>query len=156
VARYRLEELSANPHFRYIESTWVPWTPLVKPLEQCVVALVTTGGFYMPATQPAFSDHENRGDHTFRIIPRGASDGALAIAHTHYDHTNVKADLNSLFPLEHFRSLAAEGVVGGLSAEHYSFMGSIPDPALLLADSAPEVASRMRAAGVDVAILSAA
>lgn len=153
---YAPHDVSRNPHFRYIENTWIPWTPVTRVLGHSRIALVTMGGFYMPASQRPFVDEDGWGDTTYRAIPAGTAAAELAIAHRNYDHAHAKTDLNCLFPLERLRAMAARGVIGSLADTHYSFMGSIPDPTLLLSDSAPAVASRMRSEGVDGAILSAA
>ena len=63
-------------------------------------------------------------------------------------------DINCIFPIDRFRELEAEGVIGGLAEISYSFMGLIPDPASLINDTAPDAARRLKDAGVDAAFLA--
>jgi D-proline reductase (dithiol) PrdB len=63
-----------------------------------------------------------------------------------------------VFPLAHFRDLAAQGVVGALATRHFGFMGHIDGSlvGVLNATTAPEVAAKLRADGVDFAFLTPA
>jgi hypothetical protein len=49
--------------------------------------------------------------------------------------------------------LAQEGVVRRPAASHYSIMGYILEPDVLVTETAPAIAERMRADGVDAAAL---
>ena len=49
--------------------------------------------------------------------------------------------------------LAREGIVGQPAARHYSLMGYILDPTVLVEETAPAIASRMRADNVDAVAL---
>lgn len=151
--RHKPSSISRNPHYIHLENQYVPWTPVKKPLSQSKVALITAGGFYIPPQEP-FSDVDNKGDHTFRELPYTLRTGGHLIVHAHYDHQWVLQDINCLLPLERFTELEQEGVIGQLAETHYSFMGSIPDPLPLVADTAPEVARRMRDRGVDICVLA--
>ena len=151
--RYEPRSVSLNPNYIHIENDYTPWTPVPKPLSESTVALVTMGGLHLP-DQPAFTDMDNRGDTSFRELPRTLRTGDFLVAHTHYDHKWVLEDMNCLLPLEIFAELEREGVIGALADTHYAFMGSIPNPLALIADTAPEVARRMKARGVDVCLLT--
>lgn len=147
------ETLSTNKNYIHLENEFVPWAPLKKPLKNSKVALVTMGGFYLPGQLP-FTDEDNRGDPTFRELPRTVRTGDCGIAHTHYEHRWVEEDINCLFPLDIFTALEEEGVIAELSDRHFSFMGSIPNPLPLVVDTAPEVARRMREDKVDFSVLA--
>jgi hypothetical protein len=150
--RYDPTSVSINPNYIHLENSFVPWAPIRKPLSESRVALVTAGGLYVPGQEP-FTDEGNRGDPTFRELPRTLRTGDYLISHTHYDHQWVLQDMNCLLPLEVCEQLAREGIIGGVVEVHYGFMGSIPNPLPLVADTAPEVARRMRERGVDVCVL---
>lgn len=143
-----------DPEFEFIRPEWTPWTPLVRAPGECRVALVSTGGLYVRGEQEPFDDAHPHGDNGFREIPANITYDRLAIAHSHYDHRYALEDLNVVFPLERFRDLVGEGVVGELAPTHYSFMGYITRPYLLLVESAPRVATQMREEGVDLAFLN--
>ncbi len=124
----------------------MPW----RPLEECRVALVTTGGVHLP-DQPRFDIDDPLGDCSYREIPAGATD----LTWTHAYHRPGEAtDLDAVFPLWTLRRLRDEGVVGDLNRRHFSFMGAIRDPGPLVEDTAPEVARRLADDGVDVALLT--
>lgn len=142
-----------DPCFEYSVNHFVPWTPLAKPLSQCRVALVSSAGVHSKDDQPFDADNP-LGDCTFREIPSSAAPGDLAIAHSHYDHRYADEDLNCVFPLWRLGELATFGTIGELAAVNYSFMGFIPEPLALVADTAPRVARDLRQAGVDAVFLN--
>ncbi len=121
-----------------------------KPLSQCRLALVTTGGVHLPE-QPRFDIDDPLGDCSFRQIPADAE--ALTWTHAYY-RPDEGADLDSVFPLWTMRELAGEGVVGELNRRHFSFMGAIHDPEPLIEESAPDVAAMLADDGVDVVLLT--
>lgn len=143
-----------DPNFAWVVNESAPWTTLTKPLSESTVALVTMCGLYRADTQLPFDAWNNLGDPSFREIHLDTRADRLRIAHTHYDHTHLAADLNVALPLEHFRGLVGEGIIGRLYPWAYSFMGYLPQPHQLLAESAPTVAQRLKADGVDAAFLT--
>lgn len=134
----------------------VPLTPLRKPLRDCHVALITTGGVHLHA-QPPYNMADSRGDPSYRIIPAGTLFSDLTITHNYYDHTDAERDPNILFPLELFRELASAGTIGAL-ATCYSFMGHIEPPhvEMLLRVTAPRVAAMLKHEQVDAVLLTPA
>lgn len=135
-----------------IQSEDIPWTPYTgKPSEQ-TFALITSGGLYLKDQQPAFDTLSIHGDTSFREIPRSAGQADFAIAHKHYDHSLAKEDFNTIFPLERFLELEAEGIVGGVAQENYSF-SYVNDVATLASKTIPAVLDRIKAQGVDVLFL---
>jgi D-proline reductase (dithiol) PrdB len=121
-----------------------------KLLEECRVALVTTGGVHLPE-QPRFDIDDPLGDCSYREIPADAAD--LTWTHAYY-RPDEGADLDSVFPLWTIRELAVEGVVGELNRRHFAFMGAIHDPGPLIEETAPEVAAKLADDGVDAALLT--
>ncbi len=135
----------------------IPWTLLKKPLNQCTVALVTTGGIHLP-TQSPFDMENPDGDASYRAIPVDVDIAQITITHKYYDHTDADTDLNVIFPLTHFRDLVTRGVIGALAPRHFGFMGHIEGTQLPILNerTAPEVATTLRADKVDVAFLTPA
>ncbi|MEZ4867385.1 MAG: glycine/sarcosine/betaine reductase selenoprotein B family protein [Caldilineaceae bacterium] len=135
----------------------IPFAPLRKPLACCRVALLTTGGIHLPE-QPPFDMENPEGDATYRELPAVVDLARVMITHKYYDHSDADADLNVIFPLTHFRDLVAQGVIGGLAPHHYGFMGHIDGDQIPLLNqkSAPAVAAKLRADGVDFAFLTPA
>ena len=121
-----------------------------KPLEECRVALVTTGGVHLPE-QPRFDIDDPLGDCSYREIPADAAE--LTWTHAYY-RPDEGADLDAIFPLWTIRGLAVEGEVGELNRRHFAFMGAIHDPGPLIEETAPEVATKLADDGVDAALLT--
>lgn len=137
----------ALPQLRRLAGPEIPWTPLRRPLSECTVALVSTGGVHLESDPPFRLD----GDPTYRVIPRGAAPGDLAISHQAYDRTDALRDINLVFPIERLREMEEERAIGRLAREHYGFglMGS----ARRLMPAIREVAGRIRDAQVDLVLL---
>ncbi|GIW41540.1 MAG: hypothetical protein KatS3mg076_2117 [Candidatus Binatia bacterium] len=132
----------------------VPWTPLRKPLSECRLALVSSAGFVVRGQEP-FDESVRGGDVSFREIPSDVDASALVDTHRSeaFDHTGMRADPNLAFPVDRVRELATRGRIGSVNRRHFSFMGSITAPGRLVRRTAPEVAEKLRADGVDVALL---
>jgi D-proline reductase (dithiol) PrdB len=126
-----------------------PFAPLKKPLDRCRISLVTTGGVHLPG-QPRFDIDDPRGDCSYREI----STDAETLTWTHAYHSKREHDLDSVFPLRTLRGLAEEGIVGELNPRHFSFMGAIHDPEPLSERTAPEVAEKLVADGVEAVLLT--
>ncbi len=148
-ARYGL----AFPWVDY-RSQVIPWTPFRTSLHHATVAFITTAGVHR-CEDPSFdTQNEEQGDPSYRIIPTAAAQDTLCVKH----HLGLVGpgkggDTNHLLPVRVGRQLSQEGIIGALSAEHYSFMGYIPHTQPLLERTAPEVARRLRAEQVDAVIL---
>lgn len=135
----------------------IPFARLRRPLAKSRVALLTTGGVHL-LDQTPFDMDDPDGDATYRILPGQVQLADLTITHKYYNHESADADKQVLFPLDHFRDLAEQGVIGGIAPHHFGFMGHIEGKHLdmLLQKTAPEVAAKLRADGVDFAFLTPA
>ena len=130
-------------------------TPPRKPLAVSTVALITTAGLSL-VDQPPFDTTIRMGDSSFREFPGDISPQALEMNHRSwaFDQTGILRDRNLVLPLDRLREMQARGEIGAIAPHHYSFMGSIIGPGKLIKFSAPEVAHRLVADGVDVALLT--
>jgi D-proline reductase (dithiol) PrdB len=135
----------------------VPWTKIQKPLAECVLALVSTCGVHHSAQKP-FDMKDPNGDPTFREIDLKKPLSDLKITHDYYDHSDADKDINIVFPVERLREFQGAGIIGRVHDTAYGFMGHIDGPHIptLVAVSAPEVARRLKAANVDVVLLTPA
>jgi D-proline reductase (dithiol) PrdB len=122
----------------------VPWAELRRPLRACRAAIITTGGVHRTVDRP-FDMTNPDGDPSFRVIPDTAAAAELTITHDYYDHRDADRDLNLVFPLERFRELVQEGVLGGLARSHFSFMGHVDGPLVrrLEAESIPRLLAEL-------------
>ncbi len=133
--------------------TQSPWAPVTKALAESRIAVVSTGGLYCHERHVPFDAKSGEGDWTWRAIPATVPIGLLGIAHDHFAHEVAREDMNTIFPLDRLRDLAAAGVIGGVAATHYSVMGYCPRAADLAEESAPAIASSLQAEGVDAALV---
>lgn len=135
----------------------IPFTPLAKPLGECTVALLSTAGVARNDDRPFDQEREKRdpwwGDPSFRVIPPGTTERDVRLYHLHIDPRFGEADLDVVLPMRRLIELADAGVVGRPAPRHYSIMGYILEPAVLVEQTAPAVAERMRQDGVDAAAL---
>jgi len=135
----------------------IPFTPLGKPLADCTVALVTTAGVARNDDRPFDQEGERRnpwwGDPSFREIPFGTTERDVRLYHLHIDPRFGEADLDVVLPMRRLADLADQRVVGKAAQRHYSLMGFILDPDVLVGQTAPAVADGMHADGVDAAAL---
>ena len=135
----------------------IPWTKVERPLTDLTFGLVTSGGLYLRATQPPFDvEREQReptwGDPTYRTIPATVNQTEVAVSHLHLNPAFAETDFNVVLPLSRFQELAAQGVIGGLADEAYSFMGFQgfpPDASAWQTHYGPEIAAKFQASGVD-------
>ena len=135
----------------------IPFTPLTKPLRDCTIALLSTAGVARNDDRPFDQERERRdpwwGDPSFRVIPLGTTERDIRIYHLHIDPRFGEADLDVVLPIRRLAELAAAGIVGRPAPRHYSIMGYILEPAVLVGQTAPAIAERMRLDGVDAAAL---
>lgn len=140
----------------------IPWTGVERPLSELRFGLVTTGGLYLRGAQAPFDVERERreptwGDPTYRTIPTAVTQAEIGVSHLHLNPAFAEADVNVVLPLGRFRELAAEGVIGGLADEAYSFMGYQgfpPDTTAWETIYGPEVAAKFQAAGVDCVLIT--
>jgi len=135
----------------------IPWTPLKKPLSECRVALISSGGIALKSDTPFDQEGERTnpwwGDPTYRVIPRGTKAGNIKVYHLHIDPHLAESDLNCLLPLDRLDELAADGVIGDAAGSHYAFMGYNLQPRILLEESVPAIVRDLREGAVDVVVL---
>jgi D-proline reductase (dithiol) PrdB len=141
-----------HPDFKFINFNDTPVVPLSKPLNECRLALVTTGGLHL-LTDPPFDLTMNEGDPSYRILPEEVSPHDFIITHKWYDHRFIKSDINCVFPIDRMREYVKEKRIGCLSQEHFSFMGHIFDTAPLT-EQAKKAGNRLKALQVDMVFLT--
>ncbi|MFZ0887263.1 MAG: glycine/sarcosine/betaine reductase selenoprotein B family protein [Candidatus Binataceae bacterium] len=132
------------PHYRWVVNDAAPWTPLKKPVAQCKLALMGSGGI-LYRDQPRF----HREDPSYRRIPKHARREDLDIWHFGYPTKDAQSDPNCVFPLERLREFEAEGVIGELCDPAFSFMGGIYSARRVREELAPKIVEELRAARVD-------
>ena len=104
------------------------WAPFEKRLQASRIALLSSAGLYLKASQPAFDltreqDNPEWGDPSWRSIPSGVAASEIGVAHLHINTSDILADPEIALPARLLEQLAADGVVGGATADHLSVMG---------------------------------
>lgn len=141
------ERYGEHRPYRWVVNHDAPWAPLRKPLRECRVALLSSGGFHLDG-QPPFRDNEA----TYRKIPRDANVQDLRIYHHAYRDDDADRDPNCVFPLERFREFASAGVIKELADFAITFI-PLYSSRLEIRDRAPKIAAEVEALGADVAFL---
>jgi D-proline reductase (dithiol) PrdB len=141
----------------------IPWAPLVKPLHEMKVGLITSGGIYLRNDKPFDLDRERAvptwGDPTYRIIPSNIQAGDIKVSHLHLNTDDIEQDFNILLPIHRMQELIAEGCVGASASEHFSFMGYQgfpPDTSPWENTYGPQVAQAFLNDGVHCVVLTPA
>jgi len=142
-------KLGYKPYQWVSNSDTPPRTPLRKPLSQCRVGLVASGGIYATG-QVAFHFKD---DVSFRAIPTSVCTSDLRTAHFAYDQTDARNDPNVVFPIDTLRRLVKEGVVGSLAENFFTFMGGVYSSRRVAEELAPRITESLLAEKVDVALL---
>ncbi len=132
--------------YRWVVNESVPWTPLAKPLNQCKVALITSGGVHHKDQEP----FHTRDDTSHREIPKGVAVEDLRISHFGYRTENAVKDPNCVFPIDPMRELEAEGTIGQLADPAYSFMGGIYSTRRVQEEVAPRFVQMLKDDSIDV------
>ncbi len=138
------------PPYQWVHSSSAPpMARLTKPLNQCKVALIGSGGIYRQG-QIAFHFKD---DFSYREIPSDTPKETLRATHFAYDLTDARRDPDVVFPLEPLRQLVAAKEIASLGANAYAFMGGIYSSRKVRDILAPALAERLLKDEVDVALL---
>jgi len=138
-----------DPPYQWTVSAASPWAPMAKPVRDCRIALISSGGIYHQ-TQAPFDSVKN--DLTFREIPKEVDFAELLVSHYSPKARKVQ-DLHTIFPLQRLRELEAKGFIGELASPAFSFMGRIFTRTRLQKEMAPHLIDRLRTMNVDAALL---
>lgn len=128
----------------------LPWQQVSKPLSELRIALITTAGLHF-RDAPTFEF----ADATFRPISSDEDANTLVMSHSsaNFDKSGFAEDVNLVYPIDRFKELVAQGVIGSLADVHYSFMGAglLPEA---YEDSASQVAGLLKQDQVDAVFLT--
>lgn len=138
------------------------WTPFPKRLAESRIALLTSAGIYLRASQPPFDldreqSHPDWGDPTWRSLPSTMTPEDIGVAHLHINDDDIHLDPEVALPAVLLAQLAVDGVIGGAAGSHVAVMG-YQDRALedWRDRTAPEIVANLRDRGVDGLILAPA
>jgi len=137
------------------KSEIVPLARLDKPLSEARVAFVSSSGVQPKGTLPFDVTHPV-GDYTFRRVPSGSSPDDLEIHQLKYPTDGALRDLNVIFPITRLQELVAEGTLGGLTDNFYTFIGYNMDPGLFESTVAEDIAAAVEEEAADIVLAAPA
>ncbi|MEO8355578.1 MAG: glycine/sarcosine/betaine reductase selenoprotein B family protein [Chloroflexota bacterium] len=122
-----------------------PFTSLRAPLTRLRLGLMSSSGHFVDGDDPkpfgvenmSQKEAETRIDDFLKVepylsvIPMNTSEGRLRVRHGGYDVRGSLADPNVNFPLARLRELQADGRIGELASDAYSFVGATSQLRLL-------------------------
>lgn len=138
------------------------WAPFEKRLAEAKVALLSSAGLYLKATQATFDgEREKReptwGDPSWRAIPAGVASAELGMMHLHLNASDVLADHDIALPTTVLAELVRDGVVGASTSLHVSVMGfQQAGLEVWRSETAPAIAALLREEGADGVVLAPA
>ena len=96
------------------------------------------------------------GDESYRVIPSASPASGIIQSHMSigFDRAAFMRDVNVTFPIDRFRELAAQGEIGSLTENFYSFMGAQRSPRRIEQETGPEVGRRLLDEGADAVLLT--
>jgi hypothetical protein len=151
--------------FRYAYDD-VPFTPMTKPLADSRLILFTSSGHFVEGHDPeplgvkdmtqaeaeARIKESIKESPTLSRIPIDTPVDRIRVRHGGYPVQAVLADHQVVLPLGHLRDMVAEGAIGELVEDAYSFVGAAPQ-GLMRGKVGKEWADMARDLGADVALL---
>jgi D-proline reductase (dithiol) PrdB len=125
------------------------WFPIIKPLSQSRVALLSSAALRLEDQKP-FVPREDR---SYRLVSSDPTAGVIVIDH----HSGIgrvpRQDPEIVFPRSALATLAERGVIGSISPYHISFMGGLRCHEEIEREIAPAIAGDLKRFEVDVALL---
>jgi len=139
------------PPYQWSENDSAPWTPMIKPLAECTVAMLVSGGISLCSAAPFDADARN--DHRLDAVDPATPSDQYQIHDSYYDHADADRDLNCIFPIDRLSELAEAGEIGAVAKRHWSgFMGRTYNRSKVTGESAPAFVEQLKADGVDLLI----
>jgi D-proline reductase (dithiol) PrdB len=140
-----------HPAYRWTINETAPLYRPDKPLSDCNVTLLTSGGISQCA-MPSFNP-DARNDHRVDEIDKGVDSGDFQIHDSYYNHRDAGDDINCVFPIDRLREMAASGEIGAVAARFWSgFMGRIYNRTKVIEESAPAFAEELKKDRVDILV----
>jgi D-proline reductase (dithiol) PrdB len=142
--------------YSWIVDNDAPWKHLSKSLSESKVALITTAGLYNWKLTKHYNLADDNGDISFREFKKDVTQADVRVSHKDIELKNGPGlDYNTVFPLDRLLELEKEKRISSVSEVHFSVMGEIKDPKLLIDNSVPKIIKLLQKFLVDVVIISA-
>ncbi len=143
------------PPYKWTVNESAPLTKLAKPLSECRVTLLTSGGI-SHCSMPGF-DPDARNDHRLDEVGHDVGSGDFDINDSYYNHDDADQDINCIFPIDRLREMADTGRIGAIAPRFWSgFMGRIYDRTRLINESIPAFIRELRQDEIDILVTAPA
>ncbi len=143
------------PGSMIVKDAGVQPAALSMPLSEARLAFVSSSGVQLRGSLP-FDVVHPVGDYSFRRVPSTAVPADLEIHQLKYPTDGARRDLNVIYPIERLQEFAADGTVGSLTDEFFSFIGYNMDPGLFASIVAEDIAAAVQDAGADILLAAPA
>lgn len=145
-------QLQGFPPYAWTVNDDAPLTPLTKPLAECRVSMLTSGGV-SHCTLPTW-DAYARNDFRLDTVDPAAPAADFTVSDSYYDTTDAEVDVNCVFPIDRLRELEADGTIGSIAPRHWSgFMGRIYKRSHVQEVAAPALFDELVSDEVDLFLL---
>ena len=142
------EHAAPRPPRKLYRAPRIGWQPLRQPLNEMHVSIVTSAAIRQ-TNQRAFTAG---GDTSHRRIAANP-DVEVTVDHHSPVGADVRRDAEVVFPRRMLQELARKGVVGSVAQAHFSIYGGVSDHEAITETLAPELARRLAAMRVDLALM---
>lgn len=138
--------------YPYVENRRAPFTPARRALPMLNLALISSAGAYIDGTTP-FDTSSADGDLSFKEIPIEVEQTDLRFAARGYDPRAVQEDMNAQVPTARLLEFEQNGIIGQLNPVFWSFVGFIPEAAMMTQELVPQLVERVHRYEVQAALL---
>lgn len=143
------------PPYKWTINETAPLTRINKPLQQCRVSMLTSGGV-SHCSKPSF-DPDARNDHRLDDVENNVGSSDFEINDSYYNHADADRDINCIFPIDRLREMAEAGEIGSVAPRFWSgFMGRIYNRTKVIEESAPAFVEKLREDAVDILVTAPA
>ena len=140
------------PAYDWTVNEDAPLSRLGKPLAECRVSMLTSGGISYTHAEPF--NPIAKDDFRLDEIAWDTEAKGFQINDAYYDPRDGRRDINVIFPLVRLRELAAEGLIGSVAARLWSgFMGRTYKRRHVVEVAAPAFADELQRDEVDVVVM---
>lgn len=145
-------QMQGFPPYEWTVNQPASLTALSKPLKDCRVSVLTSGGV-SHCTMPAWNP-DARNDFRLDAVEPKASGADFVVNDSYYDTTDAEQDVNTVFPIDRLREIAADGEIGSVAQRLWSgFMGRIYKRTYVTEVAAPAWADELTTDEVDLVLL---
>lgn len=145
-------QMQGFPPYKWTVNEPASLTPLNKPLNECRVSMLTSGGV-SHCTMPRW-DAKARNDFRLDTIDSESEGATFQVSDSYYDTADAEVDVNTVFPLDRLRELEADGTIGSVAPRLWSgFMGRIYKRTYVTEVAAPALAEELHDDDVDLFLL---